>query len=50
MQVYNGNVELKNGQVKKTKEVLRQAYGDKAIEYIENFVNDINGNSFKRQG
>lgn len=50
MKVYNGSVLDENGKSVKVKTLIRQTYGDKAITYIENFIDDINGNSFKRQG
>ena len=50
MKVYNGSVLDENGKAVKVKTLIRQTYGDKAITYIENFIDDINGNSFKRQG
>ena len=50
MKVYNGSVLDENNKPVKIKTLIRQTYGDKAITYIENFIDDINGNSFKRQG
>ena len=51
MKVYNGSVmDEEKGRAVKVKSVIRQTYGNKAIEYIENFLDDINGNSFKRSG
>lgn len=50
MKVYNGSVINEEGKAVKIKTVLKETYGEKALTYIENFIDDINGNSFKRHG
>ena len=50
MKVYNGKALNEHGKAVPIKQIIRNTYGDKAIQYIENFIDDINGNSFKRNG
>lgn len=50
MKVYNGSYLNETGKAVKIKTAIRETFGDKAITYIENFIDDINGNSFKRHG
>jgi murein DD-endopeptidase MepM/ murein hydrolase activator NlpD len=50
MKVYNGSVMNDKGKPVKIQTVIKQTYGEKAIQYIENFLDDINGNSFRRKG
>lgn len=50
MKVYNGSVLGEDGKPVKVQTIIKQTYGEKAIQYIDNFLDDINGNSFKRHG
>lgn len=43
MRVYNSTPTLENGTRKPVRDALEEAYGKKAMQYIDNFIRDLNG-------